>query len=314
MAGEWSLRDIPDQHGRRAVVTGATGGLGYEIALALAGAGAEVVLAGRNAAKGRDALARIGAAHPGAAVRFELLDLASLASVAAFAERLAGEGRPLDLLVNNAGVMSYPTRRTTSDGFEAQFGTNHLGHFALTLRLLPLLRRGHAARVVTVSSLAHRQGAIRFDDLQTQRYQPRTAYAQSKLANLMFALELQRRSAAQGWGVTSIAAHPGWSATDIIASGPGAEGRQPAFWRLALLAMPFFAQPAAQGALPILFAATSPQAQGGAYYGPQGFAEVKGPPGAARVAPQARDTNAAARLWAVSEQLVGLRDDAAHAA
>jgi NAD(P)-dependent dehydrogenase (short-subunit alcohol dehydrogenase family) len=193
LAKAWSVKDIPDQTGRRAVVTGATGGLGYETALALAGAGAEVILAGRNAAKGRDALARIEAAYPGAAGRFELLDLASLASVAAFAARLAAEDRALDLLVNNAGVMALPVRRITADGFEAQFGTNHLGHFALTLQLLALLGRGRAARVVTVSSLAHRRGRIDFADLQSMRYDPWAAYARSKLANLMFALELQRR-------------------------------------------------------------------------------------------------------------------------
>ena len=299
---------MPDQTGRRAVVTGATGGLGYETALALAGAGAEVILAGRNAAKGRDALARIKGAHPNAAVRFELLDLASLASVAAFAERMEAEGRALDLLVNNAGVMAYPTRRTTADGFEAQFGTNHLGHFALTLRLLALLRRGHAVRVVTVSSIAHRGGAIDFDDLQMQRYAPWKAYAQSKLANLMFALELQRRSVAEGWGVTSIAAHPGWSSTDLIDNGPGAAGRQSLIWQMSKLVMPLFAQAAAPGALPILFAATAPQAKGGAYYGPLRLGEMKGPPGPARIAPQAGSTEVAARLWDESERLVGLRD------
>ena len=307
MAGGWSVRDIPDQTGRRAVVTGATGGLGLETALALAGAWAEEILAGRDATKGAAALARIRAVHPRAAVRFDLLDLASLASVAAFAARLVAEGRALDLLVNNAGVMALPTRRTTADGFEAQFGTNHLGHVALTLPLLALLRRAPAARVVMVSSLAHRRGRIDFADLQSRRYAPWAAYAQSKLANLMFAFELQRRSAAAGWGLRSVAAHPGWATTGLIASGPGAGGRLPLVWQLAGLAAPVFAQGSAPGALPILFAATAAQAEGGGYYGPQGFGEMKGPPGPARIAPQARDAAVAARLWDVSLDLVGLR-------
>ena len=311
MASTWSVRDIPDQGGRRAVVTGATGGLGLETALALAGAGAEVILAGRNAARGRDALARIQQRHAGAAVRFELLDLARLADVAAFAARLATEDRPLDLLVNNAGIMALPTRQTSAAGFEAQFATNHLGHFALTLRLLGLLRRGRAARVVSVSSLAHRRGAIHFDDLQSQHYAPWTAYAQSKLANLMFALELQRRSTAQGWGVLSNAAHPGWATTDLIANGPGAAGRQALLWRLSQLAVPVFGQSPAAGALPILFAATAPGAEPGGYYGPQGMGEMKGPPGPAKIAPQARDAAAASRLWQVSESLAGLHPAAA---
>lgn len=313
MPSDWTERDIPDQRGRRAVVTGATGGLGEATAQGLAGAGAEVILAARNPAKGADALARIRAAHPGAALRFEPLDLGQLGSVAAFAERLAAEGRPLDLLVNNAGVMAYRTRRTTADGFEAQFGTNHLGHFALTLRLLPLLSRAPAARVVTVSSLAHQRGRIRFDDLQGKHYVPWAAYAQSKLANLMFALELQRRSEAAGWGIASIAAHPGLAATDIFANGPGSD--EGAFTRLltrtSRFVLPMIAQSAARGALPILYAATAPDARGGAYYGPQGLREMWGPPGPARIMPLALNTAVAARLWDVSLELAGLRDDAA---
>ena len=305
MASGWSVRDIPDQGGRRAVVTGATGGLGYETALALAGAGAEVILAARNAHKGAQALARIRAAQPRASVRLESLDVASLASVAAFAGRLAAEERPIDALVNNAAVMALPTRQTTVDGFELQFGTNYLGHFALTLRLLPLLRGG---RVVNVASLAHKRATIRFDDLQLQRYSPWGAYGQSKLAMLMFAFEMQRRSAVHGWGVLGLAAHPGWASTDIIANGPIAGGGASVWkYRIAQLIWPFLAQPAAAGALPVLFAATAPAARGGAYYGPQNRPETKGPPGPARIAPQAEDAAAAARLWEMSEQLVGLR-------
>ena len=198
----WTRVDIPSQSGRLAVVTGATGGLGYEAALALAAAGAEVVLAGRNDSKGASALARLRAAHPGATVRFERLDLASLASVAAFAETLLAAGRGIDLLINNAGVMAPPERQVTADGFELQFATNYLGHFALTARLLPLLRRVAGARMVNVSSLAADLEAIDLDDLQSERcYVAFRTYGMTKLAMLMFALELQRRSDAAGWGI-----------------------------------------------------------------------------------------------------------------
>ena len=217
----WTTADIPSQSGRLAVVTGATGGLGYETALALAAAGAEVVLAGRNDSKGANALARIRAAHPGATVRFERLDLASLASVAAFAETMLAAGRGIDLLVNNAGVMAPPERQLTVDGFELQFATNYLGHFALTARLLPLLRRVPGARVVNVSSLAANLDSIDLTDLQSQRsYVPFRTYGMTKLAMLMFALEFQRRSEAAGWGIDGMAAHPGYARTDIISNGP----------------------------------------------------------------------------------------------
>jgi NAD(P)-dependent dehydrogenase (short-subunit alcohol dehydrogenase family) len=204
------------------VITGATGGLGYETSLALAQAGAEVVLAGRNEDKGRDAIQRIRQQAPSANVLFEKIDLGSLASVANFSSRLLTRDRPIDLLVNNAGVMTPPERKTTADGFELQLGTNHLSHFALTVRLLPLLRRGRQPRVVTVSSLTHRIGGeIHFDDLQWSRvYKPTAAYAQSKLANLLFAFELQRRSDANGWGLMSNAAHPGASTIDLLTNGP----------------------------------------------------------------------------------------------
>ncbi len=309
----WTLHDMPDQSGRLAVVTGASiGGLGYETALALAGKGAEVVLAGRNPAKGAAALAAIQAQHPRAVLRVGALDLASLASVAAFAETLRREGRPLDLLVNNAGVMMLPRRQTTADGFEMQLGTNYLGHFALTGRLLDLLRRGRQPRVVNLASLAHRRGSIRFDDLQRTAYAPWSAYEQSKLAMLMFAFELQRRSDAGAWGVTSIAAHPGWSRTELFANGRGASGGG-LTQKLFDLAARVFAQSVAAGALPTLYAATAPAAQGGAYYGPDGFQELAGAPAAAKIAPQATDQAAAARLWQVSEQLTGVSFAAAAA-
>ena len=302
---EWTLSDIPSQTGRLAVVTGATGGLGYETALALAAAGGEVILAGRNPAKGRDALTRIQAAHPGARVRFEELDLASLASVAALADRLVAQGTPIDLLVNNAGVMALPEKGTTTDGFEMQLGTNYLGHYALTARLLPLLRRGEQPRVVNLSSGVHRMGAIKFDDLQSERsYSPWKAYSQSKLAMLMFALELQRRSDAGGWGLMSNGAHPGYARTDLIANGPGHMG---IFTKLNVLVQPLISQSAAGGALPTLLAATSPDAEGKGYYGPAGLFEMKGAPTRAHIAKQARDEAVAARLWDVSEKLTGVK-------
>jgi NAD(P)-dependent dehydrogenase (short-subunit alcohol dehydrogenase family) len=296
--------EIPSQLGRLAIVTGATGGLGYETALALAKAGAEVVLTGRDDRKGASAIEKIGREVPDAKVAYERLDLASLASVADFAQRMHSR-ESLDLLINNAGVMALPRRQTTADGFEMQFGTNYLGHFALTARLLPLLRRASAPRVVNVSSLAHRTGFIDFNDLQGARvYSPWKAYGQSKLATLMFALELQRRSDAKGWNLTSTAAHPGFARTGLFASGPGG------LVSLATdFAAPFFGHSAADGARPILFAATNPKAKPGAYYGPGGIGELRGAPAPALIMLQARDAAAAARLWDVSEKLTNTSFD-----
>jgi NAD(P)-dependent dehydrogenase (short-subunit alcohol dehydrogenase family) len=292
--------EIPSQPGRTAVITGATGGLGYETALALAKAGSEVILTGRDDRKGQSAVEKISREVTGARVSYEHLDLASLASVADFAQRMHTR-QSLDLLINNAGVMALPRRQTTADGFEMQFGTNHLGHFALTARLMPLLRRANGPRVVSVSSLAHRTGFIDFDDLQGARvYSPWKAYGQSKLATLMFALELQRRSDAAGWNLISNAAHPGFARTNLFASGPGG------LLSLATdFAAPLFGQSAADGARPILFVATSPEARPGAYYGPGGIGELRGAPAPALVMPRARDAAAAARLWEVSEKLAG---------
>ena len=297
----WTASNMPQQRGRLAVVTG-TGGLGFEDALALARAGTEVILAGRNPQKGADAVAQIHAALPSARIRFEALDLARLASVEAFANRLRDQTDRLDLLVNNAGVMVPPKRLETDDGFELQLGTNYLGHFALTARLLPLLRSSGTARVVTLSSIAARQGRIDFDDINAKkRYRPMPVYSQSKLACLMFALELHRRALANGWGVTSIAAHPGVARTDLLHNAPG---RGSAIGTIRSLLW-FLFQPAWQGALPTLFAATAPAAQPGAYYGPDGFSEIRGYPTLAKVPPQALDPVAAARLWALSETLTG---------
>ncbi|QOZ23102.1 SDR family oxidoreductase [Bradyrhizobium sp. CCBAU 51753] len=300
----WSTADIPRLDGRTAVITGATGGLGYQTALELARAGATVVLTGRNGAKGQDALARIRGELPDAAIIYETLDLASIASVADFAGRFAATHPSLDLLINNAAVMALPTRQVTVDEFEMQFGTNYLGHYALTALLLPQLRRGRNARVVNLSSLAHRSGAINFDDLQARRsYKPWRAYCQSKLAMLMFALELQRRSAINGWGIMSNAAHPGYARTELIPNGPGTESLS---WRFGRYLQPLMSHSAAAGALPTLFAATSPAAEGGGYYGPNGFYELKGPPAPARIMPQARDAAVAERLWDISAALTGV--------
>jgi NAD(P)-dependent dehydrogenase (short-subunit alcohol dehydrogenase family) len=304
MAMTWATNDIPDLSGRLAIVTGATGGLGLETALVLAGKGAEVVLAARNPDKGAEAERLIRSRHPNAAVRFDLLDLASLASVQAFAERHLATGRPIDILIDNAGVMALPTRQTTVDGFEMQFGTNYLSHFALVGRLLPLLI-GAKARVVQLSSVAHRTGRIRLDDLNSQtHYSPWPVYQQSKLAMLMFALELQRRSDAHGWGLTSVAAHPGFARTDLIANGHA--GKPGLFARGARLLESVLSHSAADGALPILMAAILPNPTPGGYYGPTGFQEMKGPPGVAVIKRQARDADVARRLWAESERLTGV--------
>ncbi len=311
MAAKWTTADIAPQDGRTAVVTGATAGLGYETALALARAGAAVIVAGRDERRGGTATRRVNAFGPRVQVTFELLDLADLASVAAFAARVSERHPTLDLLVNNAGIMGLPQRRVTRDGFEAQLGTNYLGHFALTARLLPSLRKAPQARVVNVSSLAHRRGRMDFGDLQAERgYDPWRAYSQSKLAMLLFAAELQRRSDAAGWGLTSVAAHPGFARTEIFRG--VAQGRGGALKAaLGSFGAQLFGQSAAQGALPILYAATAPGVQPGGYYGPDGFGEARGNPAPAKTTPQGRDMTAAARLWDVSEQVTGVRFGAA---
>lgn len=304
MPVNWTTKNMPSQQGRTIVVTG-TGGLGFEDALALARAGGDVIIAGRNPAKGAEAIARIKQAVPDAAVSFEAVDLGNLASIAAFGRRLSASRQKVDTLINNAGVMTPPTRRTTADGFELQFGTNYLGHFALTAHLLPLLLLGKNPRVVTLSSVAVRgRGiAINFDDLQAERdYQPMPVYGQSKLACLMFAFELQRRSDAAGWGLTSIAAHPGVSRTDLLHNAPG----RGSVLGLVRSFMWFLFQPAAQGALPTLFAATSPHARKGGYYGPDKLGETRGYPVDAKIPPQALEVHAARRLWDVSEDLTGI--------
>ncbi|MEU5564473.1 SDR family oxidoreductase [Micromonospora musae] len=300
---------VPDQSGRLAVVTGANSGLGLETARRLAAAGAEVILAVRDVRKGDLAADDIRATTAAARLRVEQLDLSRLASVADFAHRLTAHGRTLDLLVNNAGVMAVPTRHTTADGFELQFGTNHLGHFALTGRLLPLLMAGHEPRVITLSSGTHHFGRIDFDDLQGERrYRAQRAYAQSKLATLMFADELQRRSDRYDWHLLSNAAHPGATRTNLQTAGPSlgrARTAMPLSTRLTLR-IPGFWQDVDRGALPTLYAATSPHAAGGEYYGPGGPFGLTGEPTVARKSRRARDAAVAARLWQESERLTGV--------
>jgi NAD(P)-dependent dehydrogenase (short-subunit alcohol dehydrogenase family) len=298
---------LPDLTGRLAVVTGSNSGIGLGAATRLAGAGAEVVLAVRNEAKGTAAQEQIRAAHPGAELSIEALDLSSLDSVAAFADRMLDRDRPIDLLINNAGVMMPPDRHTTADGFELQFGTNHLGHFALTGRLLALLRRARAPRVVTVSSSAARVGRINIDDLQSERrYRQITAYGQSKLANLMFALELDRRSASNGWGIHSTAVHPGATRTNLQSTGPRMGRTSESLLMRISNRLPVW-QEIPQGCLPTLYAATSPDAGSGSYTGPDGFMETRGMPAPATIPSRARDRAVAARLWQISEDLTKVR-------
>ncbi len=299
---------VPDLAGSLAIVTGANSGIGLETTRRLAQAGAEVVLAVRNPERGQRALADVSASAPSASVSVELLDLGSLDSVAAFAERMVRRGQPVHRLINNAGVMAVPTRHTTADGFELQLGSNYLGHFALTGRLLPLLRQAAAPRVISLSSGVAHFGVIDFADLQAERhYSSWRAYAQSKLAMLLFALELQRRSARAGWGIQSLAAHPGSTRTNLQTSGPNLGRPRTGAGRAGLvMSLPGFGQEASRGVLPTIYAATSPHAAGGEYYGPNGFLELVGMPAPARLPKRARDEGVAERLWAVSEQLTGV--------
>ncbi|SEO06165.1 NAD(P)-dependent dehydrogenase, short-chain alcohol dehydrogenase family [Amphibacillus marinus] len=295
----WTAADIPSQTGKTVVITG-TGGIGYETALALVHAGAEVIMAGRNKNKGAESIRKIRQTNPIGRIHFELLDLADLSSIKAFSERVTAEFNSLDMLINNAAVMNPPQRKLTSDGFELQLGTNYLGHFALTAQLLPLLRQANKPRVVTLSSVAHLSGEINFDDLQSEySYKPMEAYAQSKLACLMFAFELQRRSDKAGWGLSSIAAHPGISRTELIPNGSGQNSPAGIIRRFAA----FLFQPAAHGAWPSLYAATAKEVVSSTYYGPSRLRETRGHPKVARVAPQANDMKVAAQLWTQSEKL-----------
>lgn len=301
---------IPDLSGTRALVTGGSDGIGLRIATRLAAAGAEVVLPVRNEAKGEAALTHIAGVAPAASVSVRSLDLSSLASVAALGETLRAEGKPIHLLINNAGVMTPPDRQVTADGFELQFGTNHLGHVALVAELLPLLQAGRA-RVTSQVSVAANQGAINWDDLAWERtYNGMRAYSQSKIAFGLFGLELDRRARAHGWGISSNLSHPGVAPTSLLAARPElgrdhqARGR-----RLigALSARGILVGTVETAALPTLYAATAPDATGGRMYAPAGFQQLGGAPAERTPYSRLLNTSEAARVWDVSEQLTGVR-------
>ena len=293
--------DIGDQSARSFLVTGANSGLGFETARQLAGHGARVLLTARSEAKGREALERIRAEFPNALVEHRLLDLADLDSVRAFSSSVVDAGTSIDVLVNNAGVM-FPPRVLTAQGNESQFATNHLGHFALTGLLLDTIRQGADARVVTVSSLEHKGGSIHFADLTGERsYSPRAFYQQSKFANVLFGLELERRLRSADVPVRSILAHPGWTATNLQTSGPTGVVRE-----LMRVGNAFVAQRVGPGALSQLFAAVSPLAESGHFYGPGGLGELRGHPREVQPVAAARRTDTARRLWEVSEELTGV--------
>lgn len=297
---------VPDLKGKLAIVTGASDGLGFCLASRLAKAGAEVILPVRNATKGAAAVERIRTMTPNAQVSTRPLDLASLASVAALGQGLINEGRPIDIWINDAGVMTPPTRHVSADGLELQFATNYLGHFALNAHVFPLLRAGHA-RVTTMASISSRTGRFAWDDLQSeQRYAPRQAYDQSKLAIMMFALELDRRSQLHDWGITSNAAHPGVTVTNLQTAGWNMGRTTPSLMsRLfpVLAHFPFLIQQVDTGILPALYAATSPDAKGGAFYGPNGLAHLTGNVQEQKPYPATLKQADAQKLWSVSEQL-----------
>jgi NAD(P)-dependent dehydrogenase (short-subunit alcohol dehydrogenase family) len=302
----WTAAQLPRLDGKIIVVTGANSGIGYEAARGLASAGAHVVLACRSEQGANDAIAKIHGEHPSAKLSFLPLDLSNLASVRAFADAFGKAHDRLDVLINNAGVMALPYRKT-ADGFEMQFGTNHLGHFALTGLLLNRIVRAAPSRVVTVSSDMHKTGKIRFDDLQWEHgYQRWLAYGQSKLANLLFAYELERRIEARGLSVRSVACHPGYAATNLQTAAARMESSSfsEKLWRGM---NSLFAQPMEMGALPTLFAAAAPEVRGGDYIGPDGFMEVRGYPVKVKSNKRSHDTEVARRLWEVSEQLTGVR-------
>lgn len=295
--------DVPDLTGKLAIVTGANSGLGFGLTGRLAAAGAEVVMAVRNLEKGEAARNELLAAHPGARLRLERIDLTSLASVADFADARLAEGRPIDILLNNAGIMMPPERELTDDGFELQFESNYLGHYALTGRLLPLLRAADAPRVTSLSSFMAYFGRYDWGDLQSEKYSPVRSYGLSKLAMLSFARELQARSDANGWGLLSDAAHPGFTRTNLQTTGPrrGKAARPPRTYHRT----PFW-QLIETGILPALYAATSPDAAPAGYYGPDGFLGLTGASHRAREPKAARNAADSARLFDESARLSGV--------
>ncbi|MCW2886679.1 MAG: short-chain dehydrogenase [Streptosporangiaceae bacterium] len=294
----WTADQIPDQTGRTFIVTGANSGLGYESTRQLALRGGHVILTARSETKGQDALAKLKAGQPGANLELRLLDLSDLDSVRAFAEGVITDRVQVDVLINNAGIMM-PPRSLTKQGFELQFGTNHLGHFALTGLLLDSLAKGRDPRVVTVSSSLHRRGSIHFDDLTGERsYSPTGFYSQSKFANVLFGLELDRRLRASGSQVRSILAHPGYSATNLQSSGPTGLTNL-----MMKISNPIMAQHVSMGALDQLYAATDPKAESGQFIGPDRLGESRGHPQVVQPVESAKDPETARRLWEVSEEL-----------
>jgi NAD(P)-dependent dehydrogenase (short-subunit alcohol dehydrogenase family) len=313
MSKHWQAADIPSMAGKRVLITGANSGIGYHAALKLARKGAHVMLACRDRQRGEAALSRLNTDAPSAHTELVIFDLASLASIHAFAEKELVQHRPLHILINNAGVMAPPKRLETVDGFELQFGTNVLGHFALTSLLMPALNQAAAEsserpRIVTIASIAHKRGQLNFDDLQsTKSYSPMRAYQQSKLADLMFSFELYSRLQAAKSPIMSIAAHPGVANTNLFQVGEHSAFEK-TIRNLVGHAIGIILNSDAEGALPTLYAATAPDAKDGGYYGPQGFQEMRGDHvGPAKVATQALDTAAAARLWKVCEDLTGIK-------
>jgi NAD(P)-dependent dehydrogenase (short-subunit alcohol dehydrogenase family) len=301
------MYSVPDQSGRRVVITGANSGTGLEATRRLAAAGAHVIMGVRTVAKGEQARDGILAQQPQAQLEVRRVDLADLASVAEFADGLLAEGTPLDLLVNNAGVMAVPTRMTTADGFELQFGSNFLGPFALTARLLPLLLAAPAPRVITMSSGVASMGRIRFDDLQSsRRYSANSAYSQSKLADLMLTEHLAALATERGWNLLSTAAHPGFTQTNLQTAGPSLGRDKPPLTPMRVVSRMLPSQQVDTGTEPLLYAATSPDAVNGGYYGPGGRFGLVGPTVTARVPRRARDAATAARLWAEAERLTGV--------
>jgi NAD(P)-dependent dehydrogenase (short-subunit alcohol dehydrogenase family) len=299
---KWTTADIPALNGKTILITGANSGIGYQAALELARHGAQVFLACRSAEKGQAALARLLAEVPGSSAELVLLDVSSIADVRRFATAFLARNLPLDILINNAGVMALKPRQVTQEGFERQLATNHLGHFALTGLLMPALMAAPAPRVVTVASLAHRDGKIHFDDLQLEKgYTPWGAYGQTKLANILFARELAHRAA--GSKLLSLPVHPGVSQTSIVDNGPGSTDLKT---KVLFSYFKFLTQPDAAGALPTLYAATSPDAHSGDYIGPDGFMELKGSPKVVKPRPNGTDVAVAERLWNVSEDLTGV--------
>ncbi len=303
-AGKWTAAEMPALNGKTVLVTGANSGIGYQAALELARHGAHVLLGCRSVSKGEAALERLRREVPGAQVELALLDMASLDSIRSFASKFVESGKTLDVLINNAGVMALPKRELTPDGFERQMGTNHLGHFALTGLLLPALERSPAPRVVTVASLAHRNGKVDLGNLQSEKsYEGWAAYNTSKLANILFAKELDRRAKAAGLNLLSVPVHPGISRTSIFENGPGSAGLKA---KVMSLVAPLLMQDDAMGALPTLYGATAPDIKGGEYIGPDGLAEFKGYPKVVQPRAQALDEDKALQLWTASEKLTGV--------